>query len=217
MRPAMLFENFQMFNIYVAKCLEKRCCEINEPKLNNTQCGFHPGHSTTDQISLSSKFLRNLGSMPKTFTHVFSTSRKHTNGFLVKSFGECCGSTVLTTAFYWPSSHCIPAQKFVSASRKLNNDRSPLVLDSDKDACCHCFSLHSLHQRWPNYGPPTSLIRLAKYLANFFKCHVSDCRQQCNSINCCLSRKLYYIRPSSGQAVVNSSLGSKRLATPAGA
>ena len=30
------------------------------------------------KISLSSKFLRNLGSMPKTFTHVLSTSRKHT-------------------------------------------------------------------------------------------------------------------------------------------
>jgi len=46
----MLFGNFQMFNIYVAECLEKRCREINEPKLNNTQRGFHPGHSTTGQI-----------------------------------------------------------------------------------------------------------------------------------------------------------------------
>jgi len=45
----MLFGNFQMFNIYVAKCLEKRCREINEPNLDNTQCGFHPGYSTTDQ------------------------------------------------------------------------------------------------------------------------------------------------------------------------
>jgi len=31
-RPAMLFRNFQMFNIYVAKCLETRCREIHEPK-----------------------------------------------------------------------------------------------------------------------------------------------------------------------------------------
>jgi len=89
--------------------------------------------------------------MPKTFTHVLSTLRKHTTGFLMKSFGECC-RPVLTNACYWPSSHCIPAQKFVSASGKLNHDRSPLVLDSDKDACCHCFSLHSLHQQWPNYA-----------------------------------------------------------------
>jgi len=129
---------------------------------------FIPPIVLQTKISLSSKFSRNFGSMPKTFTHVLSTSRKHTTGFLMKSFGECCGP-VLTTACYWPSSHCIPAQKFVSASGKLNHNRSPLVLDSDKDACCHCFSLHSLHQRWPNYGPPTSLIRPAKYLAYFFQ------------------------------------------------
>jgi len=48
-RPAMLFGNFQMFNIYVAKYLEIRCREINEPKLNNTQWGFHLGQSTTDK------------------------------------------------------------------------------------------------------------------------------------------------------------------------
>ena len=80
--------------------------------------------------------------------------------------------------------------------------------------------LFSLHQVWPNYGPrassspPTSLIRPAKYLAHFFKCHVSDCRQQCNSINCCLSRKSHCIRPFSGQAVANSAFGSKSLAAP---
>jgi len=39
-----------MFIIYFAKCLEKRCREINEPKLNDAQCGFHLGHSTTGQI-----------------------------------------------------------------------------------------------------------------------------------------------------------------------
>jgi len=42
------------------------------------------------EISLSGKFLRNHGSMPKTFTHVLSTSRKYTTEFLVKSCGECC-------------------------------------------------------------------------------------------------------------------------------
>ena len=47
--PEMLFGNFQMFSIYVAKYLEKRCREIYEPKLNDTQGGFHPSHSTTDQ------------------------------------------------------------------------------------------------------------------------------------------------------------------------
>ena len=32
------------------KCLEKKCCEIVEPKLKDAQCGFCPGQSTMDQI-----------------------------------------------------------------------------------------------------------------------------------------------------------------------
>ena len=120
MRPAMLFGNFHIINSYVAKSLDKRCHEIIESKLNDTQCGFHPGRSTTDHISLSGKFLRTLGNMPKTSTHALSTSRKHTIGLLVKRLVECCGSangrTVLTAACHWPSSHCILDQKFVSVS-----------------------------------------------------------------------------------------------------
>ena len=33
-----------------AKCLEKKCSEIVEPKLTDAQCGFRPGRSTMDQI-----------------------------------------------------------------------------------------------------------------------------------------------------------------------
>ena len=33
-----------------AKCLEKKCCEIVEPKLMDAQRGFCPGRSTMDQI-----------------------------------------------------------------------------------------------------------------------------------------------------------------------
>jgi len=56
-RPAMLFGNFQIINIYVAKCFEKICCEMIDSKLNDNQCGFRPGRSTTDHISLSSNTL----------------------------------------------------------------------------------------------------------------------------------------------------------------
>jgi len=75
---------------------------------------------------------------------------------LVKSFGECSGSTVLTATCYWPSNHCIPAQKFVSVSGELNINRSPLLLDSDKGVCCHHSSLlwcclHPLNKfQWVN-------------------------------------------------------------------
>ena len=33
-----------------AKCLEKKCRKIAEPKLTDAQCGFRPGRSTMDQI-----------------------------------------------------------------------------------------------------------------------------------------------------------------------
>ena len=100
---------------------------------------FRPDHSNIDHISLFSKILINIGigSMLNTSRHVLLISRKHTTGFLVKSFGECCVSTVLTAACYQPSSHCMPAQKFVFVSGELNHDRSQLVLQSDKGVCCH--------------------------------------------------------------------------------
>ena len=84
-----------------------------------------------NKFPLSSKFLRNPGSMPKKSTHVLSTWGKYMAGFLVKSFWECCGSTVLTGASCWPSSNYIPVQKIVSLSTELNHNRSSLVLYSD--------------------------------------------------------------------------------------
>jgi len=46
----MLFGSYQIINIYVYKCLEKRCREIIESKLEDTQCGLRPGSSSKDQI-----------------------------------------------------------------------------------------------------------------------------------------------------------------------
>jgi len=43
--------------------------------VNDTRCDFRPGRSATDHISLSSKILRNLGSMLKTSSHALLTSR----------------------------------------------------------------------------------------------------------------------------------------------
>ena len=91
---------------------------------------------------------------PETFWEILGVCRRHLYmlcrpresiqpGSLWKAFGSgacvrCCQPPVMA----WPSSHCIPAQKFVSVSGELNHDSSPLVLDSDKGVCCHCsFSL----------------------------------------------------------------------------
>jgi len=56
---------------------------------------FVPALTLLTKFTLSSKFSRNLGS--KTSIYVLSTSKKHTTRFLVKSFGVCCGITVM-----WP-------------------------------------------------------------------------------------------------------------------
>jgi len=97
-----------------------------------------------NKFPLSSEVSGNPGSMPKTYTHVLSTSAKYMAGFRVKSFGECCGSTVLTGASCWPSSNCIPVQKVVSLSTELTHNRSALVLDSDNGVCCHHSSSQSI-------------------------------------------------------------------------
>jgi len=88
--------------------------------------------------------------MPKTFTHIVSTSRKHTTGFLVKSVGECCvcTDTVLTTACYWPSNHCLPAQMFVSLSVELNHRRSYFIVDAALRQCCVLSPLFIVSMNW---------------------------------------------------------------------
>ena len=122
-RPAMLFGNLQIINIYVAKCLEMRCREIIESNLNDTQCGFVPAVVIQTAFRSPAKFWEHAKDV---FTALW-TSRKHTTWFLVKNFGELWVSTVLTAASYWPSSHYIPAHKLVSVSGELNHDLSPLV------------------------------------------------------------------------------------------
>ena len=97
-----------------AKCLEKWCSEIIEPKLENTQCCFRPGRSTTDQICTFEQIFEICQEYANDVYTWLSTSRKHATGFLMKKFWECCRSTVLTATSYWPSSHCISTQKFVS-------------------------------------------------------------------------------------------------------
>ena len=72
-------------------------------------CAFFGGEmwSVQDPFCCKGRFSapRNLAHLPAKSVHtsVPLTSRKHTTGFIVQSFGECCGSTVLMAACYWPS------------------------------------------------------------------------------------------------------------------
>jgi len=101
-----------------------------EPKLDDTQSGFRRGRSTTEQISTLQQIFKKSWEHAHVYTCVVELG-KYMAGFLVKSFGKCCGSTVLTGASCWPSSNCTLAQKIVSVSTELNNNLSELVLDSD--------------------------------------------------------------------------------------
>jgi len=81
-----------------------------EPKLDDTQCGFVPAVAPQKKFLLSRKYSRNHGNMSKTYTHVLSAWGNYMARFLVKCFGWCCGSTVLTRSSCWR-----PADRQVTA------------------------------------------------------------------------------------------------------
>jgi len=111
------------------KCMSNAVEELNE-KWKILRAFFVLAVARQTKFSLSSKFSGNLGSMPKTSTHVLVISRKHTTRFLVKS--ACCGSTVFADACSWPSSHCISV-----CVGGLCHNCSLCVFDTDKGVCCH--------------------------------------------------------------------------------
>jgi len=92
-------------------------------KQKDTQRGFHPGRGNippgrgnTDKTFILQQIYDKSWECTKVVYACFVDFEKYTTGFLVKSCGKCCGSTVLTPACYWLSIHCIPAQEFVSVS-----------------------------------------------------------------------------------------------------
>ena len=76
------------------------------------------------KFSLSSKFLRNLGSMAKTPTHASSILKAYDWIPHKKAFGSVAG---IWSTCYWQSSHCILAQ-YVTMLGEFNHNHPPLVL-----------------------------------------------------------------------------------------
>ena len=137
-----------------AKCHEKRYSEIIEPKLEDTQYGFRPSSNTVAQIFTLQQIFGKSWKYAQMTTRVLSTSRKHTTGSIEKYVGELCWSTVLTSACYGRSRHCIPAERFASVSAELNHKRSlwvftttlKILYESDRQSQpsrrgCHCWVL----------------------------------------------------------------------------
>jgi len=114
--------------------LWKKMVQNNCPKAENAECSFRHGCRSTDQIFTRQQIFEKLCQI------AFLTSRKQTTGFLEKSFGECCGSTVLMTVCYWSSCHCISAQTFASMLAESNHNHTVLVFHFDKGVCCRCSS-----------------------------------------------------------------------------
>jgi len=84
----MLFGNFQIFNIYFAKCLEKIWREINEPKLNDTQAEW----VCPDFQRFCEAFHRFFSDFHVFFSNFQGFSRIFTKSSDFKSFGVCLHS-----------------------------------------------------------------------------------------------------------------------------
>ena len=96
-----------------AKCLERKCREIVESKLEDRQCGFRPGRSTTDQIFTLKQIFENLGIMAKISLHALSILKKHMTEFFGINFGRFCRSMALMVSCYGLLSNSFADRRFV--------------------------------------------------------------------------------------------------------
>ena len=110
---------------------------------------FVGGVALQNKFPLSSKFSRNPGSMPKTHTHVLSTSVKYMARFLVKSFGGVAG----VRCWRLPLAG---RQVTVFLLRRLCSCSITIVQRwrwTPTMVCAVTTPLHSLYQGSTNYGP----------------------------------------------------------------
>ena len=112
------------------KCLEERCLEIMEPKLEERipRAVFVVVVALQGQILTLLQIWEIIGVCQRRLPII--PREKHW-GVLRDQ------PTLLTAACYWPLNHCIPAQKFTSASAEINRNCSQWVLDSSKLVQCH--------------------------------------------------------------------------------
>ena len=98
-----------------AKCLERKCREIVESKLEDGQCGFHPGRSNTDQIFALKQIFEKSWEYGKDLFACFVDLKKHMTEFLGINFGRFCRSTALMVNCYALLSHSTADRRFVFA------------------------------------------------------------------------------------------------------
>ena len=125
-----------------AKCLERKCREIVESKLEDGQCGFRPGRSTTDQIFTLKQIFEKSWEYGKDLFACFVDLEKAYDRVsrdklwkVLQKYGVDGQLLRAISSFYCRPEVCVR----VKAS---NQSRSMWALDSGKGAFCHLsFSL----------------------------------------------------------------------------
>jgi len=108
----------------MSSAVKKRCLEIIEPKVDDTQCGFRPGQN----FSHPKVFEKSLEYRAKTSRQELCWPRASIRpDSLWKALWSVAGL----------SSLCITARTFVSLLADLNRNCSQWVLDSSKSVCYH--------------------------------------------------------------------------------
>ena len=97
-----------------AKCLERKCREIVESKLEDGQCGFRPGRSTTDQIfTLKQIFEKSREYGKDLFACFVNLGKAYDREFLGINFERFCTSMALMVNCYVLLSHSTADRRFV--------------------------------------------------------------------------------------------------------
>ena len=97
-----------------AKCLEERCREIIEPELDDTQCGFRPGGSTTEQIfTLQQIFEKSLEYAEHVYTCFVDLEKAYDRVLrkmlwgLLREYGVDCILLLTAKSLYFCSKVCV--------------------------------------------------------------------------------------------------------------
>ena len=96
-----------------AKCLERKCREIVESKLEDGRCGFRPGRSTMNQIFTLKQIFEKSWEYGKDLFACFVDLEKAMTEFRGINFGRFCSSIALMVNCCAPLSHSTAERRFV--------------------------------------------------------------------------------------------------------
>ena len=96
-----------------AECFERKCREIVKPKLEDGQCSFCPGRSTTDQIFTLKQIFEKSWEYGKDLFPCFVNLEKAYDRVPRNKLWKVCGSMALMVSCYVPLSHFTADRRFV--------------------------------------------------------------------------------------------------------